>query len=115
MTAAIGRLIEVMKQQDLLTEDIKEEYRRLVREKERLQVRCEKRELDVERRGKRVLDADLIRRHAGLSRIEERACRRCYGHAIAVGQVARLKRPDRGVDLPSSRATAEGCAGSGTR
>lgn len=51
-----------MKQQDLLAEDIKEEYRRLVREKEQLQTRCEKLELDLERRRKRVLDADLIRR-----------------------------------------------------
>ncbi len=34
LTAGIRRLIEVMKQQDLLAEDIKEEYRRLVREKE---------------------------------------------------------------------------------
>lgn len=62
LTAAIRRLIEVMKQEDLLAEDIKDEYRRLVREKERLQARCEKLELDLERRRKRVLDADLIRR-----------------------------------------------------
>lgn len=62
LTAGIRRLIEVMKQEDLLAEDIKEEYRRLVREKEQLQTRCEKLELDLERRRKRVLDADLIRR-----------------------------------------------------
>ncbi len=62
LTAAIRRLIEVMKQEDLLADDIKDEYRRLVREKERLQARCEKLELDIERRRKRVLDADLIRR-----------------------------------------------------
>ena len=62
LTASIRRLIEVMKQEDLLAEDIKEEYRRLVREKERLQAQCEKLELDLERRRKRVLDADLIRR-----------------------------------------------------
>ena len=34
LTAGIRRLIEVMKQQDRLAEDIKEEYRRLVRERE---------------------------------------------------------------------------------
>ena len=62
LTAGIRRLIEVMKQQDLLAEDVKEEYRRRVREKERMQVRCEKLELDIERRRKRVLDVDLIRR-----------------------------------------------------
>ncbi len=62
LTAGIRRLVEVMKQEDLLADDIKEEYRRLVREKERLQTRCEKLELDLERRQKRVLDADLIRR-----------------------------------------------------
>ena len=62
LTVGIRRLIEVMKQEDLLAEDIKEEYRRLVREKEQLQARCEKLELDLERRRKRVLDADLIRR-----------------------------------------------------
>ncbi len=37
-------------------------YRQLVREKERLQARCEKLEVDLERRRKRVLDADFIRR-----------------------------------------------------
>jgi hypothetical protein len=42
LTAAIRRLIEVMKQEDLLAEDIKEEYRRLVPDKERLQARYEK-------------------------------------------------------------------------
>ena len=62
LTAGIRRLIEVMKQEDLLAEDIKEEYRRLVRDKEQVQTRCEKLELDLERRRKRVLDADLIRR-----------------------------------------------------
>ena len=62
LTAGIRRLIEVMKQEDLLSEDIKEEYRRLVREKERLQARCEKLEIDLERRRKLVLDVDLIRR-----------------------------------------------------
>ena len=61
-TTSIRRLIEVMKQEDLLAEDIKDEYRRLVREKERLQARCEKLEFDLERRRKRVLDAGLIRR-----------------------------------------------------
>jgi hypothetical protein len=51
-----------MKQEDLLADDIKDEYRRLGREKERLQARCEMLELDLERRRKRILDADLIRR-----------------------------------------------------
>ncbi|TAK36074.1 MAG: hypothetical protein EPO21_03715 [Chloroflexota bacterium] len=41
LTTGIRRLIEVMKQEDLLAEDIKEEYRRLVREKRQLQTRCE--------------------------------------------------------------------------
>ena len=62
LSASIRRLIEVMKEEDLLAEDIKDEYRRLVREKERLQGRCERLELDLERRRKRVLDAGLIRR-----------------------------------------------------
>lgn len=62
LTAGIRRLIEVMKQEDLPADDIKDEYRRLVREKERLQARCDKLEIDLERRRKRVLDADLIRR-----------------------------------------------------
>jgi hypothetical protein len=62
LTAAIHRLIEVMKREDLLGEDIKEEYKRLIRQKEQLQARCVKLEFDIERRRKRVLDADLIRR-----------------------------------------------------
>ena len=62
LTTSIRRLIEVMMQEDLLADDIKDEYRRLVREKERLQARCEQLEFDLERRRKRVLDADLIRR-----------------------------------------------------
>jgi hypothetical protein len=62
LTTSIWRLIEVMKQEALLAEDIKDEYRRLVREKERLQARCEKLEFALERRRKRVLDAGLIRR-----------------------------------------------------
>lgn len=61
-TASIRRLIEIMKQDDLLAEDIKAEYRRLIREKEVLQGLTDKLEFDVERRRKRVLDVDLIRR-----------------------------------------------------
>ncbi len=59
---AIRRLIEVMKAEDLLSDDLKAEYKRLVREKERLQTLCEKLELDLERRRKRLLDVELIRR-----------------------------------------------------
>ena len=62
LTAAIRRIIEVMKQDDLLAEDIKAEYRQLIREKERFQALADKLELDVERRRKRVLDVELIRR-----------------------------------------------------
>ncbi len=62
LTARIRRRIEVMKQEDFLARDIKEEYRRLVREKENLHTRCEKLELDQERQHRRGLDADLIRR-----------------------------------------------------
>ena len=62
LTTGIRRLIKVTKHEDLLAEDIKEEYRRLAREKEQLQTQCEKLQLDLERRRKRVLDADLIRR-----------------------------------------------------
>jgi hypothetical protein len=62
LTRSIRRLIDVMKQEDLLAEDIKDEYRRLVREQERLQARCAQLEFDLERHRKRVLDADLIRR-----------------------------------------------------
>jgi site-specific DNA recombinase len=61
LTAAIHRLIEVMKEEDLLADDLKDEYRRLVREKEALQARCVKLEFDIERRRKRVLDAEVIR------------------------------------------------------
>jgi hypothetical protein len=57
-----------MKQEHLLAQDIKEGYRRLVREKEQLQARCEQLELDIERWHKRILDADLIRR--GLQHFE---------------------------------------------
>ena len=62
LTASIRRIIEIMKQDDLLAEDIKAEYRRLIREKEALQALADRLELDVERRRKRVLDVDLIRR-----------------------------------------------------
>ncbi|MGE3601582.1 MAG: recombinase family protein, partial [Dehalococcoidia bacterium] len=62
LTAAIRRIIEVMKEVDLLADDIKEEYKRLVREKERLQALCEKLEFDIERRQKRVLDVEVIQR-----------------------------------------------------
>ncbi len=62
LTAGIRRIIEVMKAEDLLSEDIREEYKRLVAEKERLQAVCEKLQLDIERRRKRVLDVELIRR-----------------------------------------------------
>jgi hypothetical protein len=51
-----------MKQEDFLAEDIKAEDKQLVREKERVQARCEKLELDVERRRKRILDVGLIGR-----------------------------------------------------
>lgn len=60
LTMAIRRLIEVMKAEDLLSEDLKAEYKWLVREKERLRALCDKLELDVERRRKRVLDMGLI-------------------------------------------------------
>ena len=62
LSIGIRRIIEIMKQEDLLAEDVKEEYRRLVREKEQLQALCEKLELDLERRRKRVLNAELISR-----------------------------------------------------
>lgn len=62
LTMGIRRLIEVMKAEDLLSDDLKAEYKRLVREKERVQALCEKLELDVERRRKRLLDVGLIRR-----------------------------------------------------
>jgi len=42
--------------------DIKAEYKRLVGEKERLQALCDKLQFDVERREKRVLNVELIRR-----------------------------------------------------
>ena len=61
LTASIRRIIEIMKQDDLLAEDIKTEYRRLIREKEALQALADRLELDVERRRKRVLDVGLIR------------------------------------------------------
>jgi hypothetical protein len=60
-TASIHRLIEVMKEEDLLADALKDEYRRLVREKEALQARCVKLEFDIERRRKLVLDAEVIR------------------------------------------------------
>ncbi len=62
LSAAIRRIIEIMKQDDLLAEDIKEEYKRLVREKEQIQALGENLELDIARRQKRVLDAELIQR-----------------------------------------------------
>lgn len=62
LTAGIRRIIEVMKQEDMLSEDVREEYKQLVREKERLVALCEKLQLDIERRQKRVVDAELIRR-----------------------------------------------------
>ena len=62
LTMPIRRIIEVMKQEDFLAEDIKAEYKQFVREKERVQALCEKLELDVERRRKRVLDVGLIGR-----------------------------------------------------
>jgi site-specific DNA recombinase len=62
LTMEIHRLIQIMKHEDLLADDIKAEYKRLISEKERLQALAEKIEFDVERRQKRVLDTELIRR-----------------------------------------------------
>ncbi len=62
LTIGIRRIIEVMKQEDMLSEDVREEYKQLVREKERLLALCEKLQLDIERRQKRVVDAEIIRR-----------------------------------------------------
>jgi len=60
LTTGIRRIIEVMKTEDLLSEDVKDEYRQLVREKERLVTLCEKLQLDIEVRQKRVLDVEVI-------------------------------------------------------
>jgi site-specific DNA recombinase len=62
LTAAIRRIIEIMKQDDLIAEDIKAEYKQLIREKERVQALADRLEHDLERRRKRVLDVELIRR-----------------------------------------------------
>ncbi len=62
LTTAIRRLIELMKDEDFVADDIKDEYRRLIREKERVQALRDRLEFDVERRKKRVLDVELIRR-----------------------------------------------------
>ena len=62
LTTGIRRIIEIMKTQDLLSEDVKDEYRQLVREKERLVTLCEKLQLDIELRQKRVLDVEVIQK-----------------------------------------------------
>jgi hypothetical protein len=61
LTSRIRRIIAIMTEEDLLSDDLREEYKGLVREKEQLQALCEKLELDIERRQRGVLDADLIR------------------------------------------------------
>lgn len=62
LTTQIRRLIQVMKQEDLLADDLKAEYKQLVAEKERLQAHADKLEADLNRRQKRVLDTEVIRR-----------------------------------------------------
>lgn len=62
LTAGIRRIIEMMKREDMLCRDVEEEYKRLVREKERLLTLSEKLQLDIERRQKRVLDVEITRR-----------------------------------------------------
>ncbi len=62
LTAGIRRLIDVMKEEDLLSADLRDEYRRLVAEKERLQLLVATQQADIDRRRSRVLDEDTIRR-----------------------------------------------------
>jgi len=61
-TEEINRLVKLMKSQDMVGTDITEEYKRLLREKDQLQVDIEKTSIDIERSNQDILDAEMIKK-----------------------------------------------------
>ncbi len=61
LTTGIRRIIEIMKETDLLAPDVRAEYKQLIQEKERLSTAVEKLQMDIDRRQKKVLDVEVIR------------------------------------------------------
>lgn len=61
-TAEINRLIKIMKSQDLVGNDITEEYKKLLHQKNALQNDIEKLTINIERCNQDVLDAEMIKK-----------------------------------------------------
>ena len=61
-TAEINRLVKIMKSQDLVGNEITEEYKKLLNEKNALHTEIEKLTIDIERCKQDVLDAEMIKK-----------------------------------------------------
>ncbi|NJD64424.1 MAG: hypothetical protein FIB00_04135 [Chloroflexi bacterium] len=63
LTTGIRRIIEMIKSEDEIGPDLRAELRKLSGEKEQLETLIEQLQLDIDRRRRRVIDVDLIRRN----------------------------------------------------
>lgn len=61
LSASIRRLIAVIKLDDDIGRDVRDEVKALSQEKERHEIEIEKLQMDIDRRRRRVIDVDLIR------------------------------------------------------
>ncbi len=62
LTQQIRRLVDVFKQQDLVSADLKAEYKKLLESREQAQTALEKLQIDIDRRQQKSLDAEIIRK-----------------------------------------------------
>lgn len=61
-TAEINRLVKILKSKDMIGNEISEEYKKLLKEKNELQTQIEKLTIDIERCTQDMLDAEMIKK-----------------------------------------------------
>lgn len=62
LTNQVKRIVEIFKQQDLVSTEIKDEYKRLLEERDRKQIALEKLQIDIDRLSTKVIDFEVIQK-----------------------------------------------------
>ena len=62
MTIQINRLVNIMKSKDMVGKEIAEEYKKLLKEKELIEIQREKLLLDIERCKQGIIDAETVKK-----------------------------------------------------
>ncbi|MBI3553248.1 MAG: recombinase family protein [Elusimicrobia bacterium] len=62
LTQQIRRLVDIFKQKDLVSADLKAEYKKLLEDREKAQTALEKLQIDIDRRQQKTFDAEIVRK-----------------------------------------------------